>query len=204
MKTLSSFSQFKNSVCFSSGVKPQASFDQLYRFVLIITTHPTERLNQLETVAADLSNVQRLSAPGGFYDAKGLYTGYNASESAAISNEFATASYRFGHSLVSNRVDKRSSGGDKQRSSTTTHLKLTELFDQVDRVLFDEDGIDGLLAGSAHQASESFDEQVVDALQHRLERSPNSSLPTGLDLFAISVQRGRDHGLQVKLIFKPM
>lgn len=147
---------------------------------------------------ADFLNLQRLSAPGGVYDAQGFYTGYDVTDTAAISNEFATASYRFGHTLLSNVLQKRRD--DDLRATSPALLPLADLFFQADRILFDDDGIDGLVAGSAGQASQSYDEQLVEAVQDRLNQEPGLRVPAGLDLFALNLQRGRDHGLQVRNI----
>lgn len=71
--------------------------------------------------------------------------------------------------------------------------ELDELFFVPHRVLFQRDGVSSLLSGSCSQGAQRFDGVMADSLQHRLFKEENE--PFGLDLFALNVQRGRDHGV---------
>ncbi|MFQ5845406.1 MAG: peroxidase family protein, partial [Planctomycetota bacterium] len=101
------------------------------------------------------------------------YAGYDASVVASVSNVFSTACYRLGHSTVSGRL-----------------LRLDAFF--TPRRIPDEGGIDPVLRGLAAQRAEEIDLFVVDDLRNFLFGPPGAG---GLDLAALNIQRGRDHGL---------
>ncbi|MEM6934812.1 MAG: peroxidase family protein [Pseudomonadota bacterium] len=125
-----------------------------------------------------------LLGPGALDD----YRGYNPRVDARIVNEFSTASYRMGHTLLPpillrlNRAMNESSFG---------HLSLADAFFSPAR-LTDEGGIEPLLRGMSRQLSQDFDVYVVDEVRNFLFGLPGSG---GFDLVSLNIQRGRDHGL---------
>ncbi|XP_025107475.1 chorion peroxidase-like [Pomacea canaliculata] len=113
-----------------------------------------------------------------------LWTGkrmqFDPNVDPSLENAFATAAYRFGHSLVSNllRIDK-----DyflKDVFSDSTHIR--ENFELM---------CHGLV--SWRNPAEDFDPLVVDSLTNHLFENKKKNRP-GLDLSSINIQRGRDHG----------
>lgn len=102
-------------------------------FRLTVNNPPpqTDTAMKLEVVASDLSNRQRLATTDN-YDHQGHFLAYNPQESAAISNEFATASYRYGHTLIG---DVLRSQRDMERSRPH-QMALAELFFQAHSILF--------------------------------------------------------------------
>ncbi|MBL9114693.1 MAG: hypothetical protein JNJ83_06760 [Verrucomicrobiaceae bacterium] len=115
------------------------------------------------------------------------YVGYNPNVDARVSNEFATAAYRFGHSTVSSTVLRLGADG---LEAPEGNLTMLESF--FNPALITESGIDSILRGLAGQACEELDQWIVDDLRNFLFGAPGSG---GLDLAALNIQRGRDHGL---------
>lgn len=121
-------------------------------------------------------------------DAIPRYRGYRADLNPGITNVFATASYRFGHSMLSSellRLDRR------MREIDEGHLDLASAFFAPTRIT-DEGGIDPILRGLSHQPAQKIDTQLVDDVRNFLFGPPGSG---GFDLASLNIQRGRDHGL---------
>ncbi len=120
-------------------------------------------------------------------DALPPYRGYKPTTNAGISNEFATAAYRFGHTMVSPQILRLNSSNQEIGSG---HLSLDQAFFSPDELIFN--GIDPLLRGLSNQRAQKVDSFLVDALRNLLFGPPGAG---GLDLAALNIQRGRDHGL---------
>ena len=103
-----------------------------------------------------------------------------------VSNEFATAAYRLGHTLVSEKV------AIKQADGSIKQVGLDDVFFQPE--FTKKEGIGAILSGQSEQTSEKVDPQIVDGLRNRLFGPPGSGAP-GLDLASLNIQRGRDHNL---------
>ena len=114
------------------------------------------------------------------------YTGYKPSTNPSVANEFSTAAFRLGHSLLQNDIAFLGNDGKPLREA----VELAEAF--FNPALLSAEGIDGLLkyAASAHAAE--VDTQVVDGVRNFLIDGPGG---VTLDLAALNIQRGRDHGL---------
>lgn len=118
----------------------------------------------------------------------GAYHGYNPNVNPGISNEFATAAYRLGHSMLSPqllRVTQDASG-----ATTTTKIALRDAFFKADLVR--TDGVDSLLLGLSQQRAQELDGKIVTDVQNFLFRRAGDG---GLDLGSLNIQRGRDHGI---------
>ncbi len=120
--------------------------------------------------------------------ALGPYQGYDASVDASIGVGFSTAMYRFGHTMVSSEVWRIDAEGNEVEEG---HLSLRDAFFNP-AILVEEGGIDPVLRGFAAKPAQELDELVVDDLRNFLFGAPGSG---GLDLAALNIQRGRDHGL---------
>ena len=121
-------------------------------------------------------------------DALSPYTGYKPETDATISNEFAHALYRLGHSMVPSVLLRLDPHGDEIPEG---NLELRDAFFDPQKILA-EGGIEPVLMGLASQQMEEIDTHVVDDLRNFLFGSPGSG---GLDLVSLNIQRGRDHGL---------
>ncbi|HEX5754880.1 MAG TPA: peroxidase family protein [Arenimonas sp.] len=121
-------------------------------------------------------------------DALPPYRGYRPTTAAAIANEFSTAAYRFGHSMITPMLLRLDAQGQEIEAG---HLPLVDAFFSPQRVR-DEGGIDPILRGMAAQACERLDVMVIDELRNFLFGPPGAD---GFDLVSLDIQRGRDHGL---------
>lgn len=129
----------------------------------------------------------------------GDYHGYNSNINPSISNEFATAAFRFGHTLINpilHRLDY------KFEPIEQGHLPLRNAFFAPWRVVY-EGGVDPLLRGLF----------TMPAKIKRPEQMLNSELTehlftvahaVSLDLAAMNVQRGRDHALQSYMAYRKL
>ena len=112
------------------------------------------------------------------------YDGYDSEVDPSISNEFSTAAYRFGHTMLSPSLLLVDRSGDEREGS------LVEAFFYPS--LLTDEGISGLLRGLVRQQAQAVDPLVVDEIRNLLFGPPGSP---GRDLAALNIQRGRDHGL---------
>ena len=111
------------------------------------------------------------------FNAIPTYSGYDSTIDPQISDEFAAAAYRIGHTTLTNEL--LIAGGDA--------IPLADAFFRPDIV--SAMGIDGILEGLTLQTMQEVDSQIVDAVRNFLNDGP------GFDLAAINIQRGRDQGL---------
>jgi hypothetical protein len=105
---------------------------------------------------------------------------------ASVTNSFAHVAYRFGHSTLSPNLKLASSEGEEE------NLPLRHAFFNPTVLADDPGAVDRLLRGAAHQVSQEVDLKLVDDVRNFLFGPPGAG---GLDLAALNIQRGRDHGL---------
>ncbi len=115
------------------------------------------------------------------------YTGYDSNVDPRIMNEFSTAAFRFGHSLLSATILRVSKSGRRIKAG---HLALRDAFFAPHEII--DHGIEPILRGLSKQASQILDVHVVDDVRNFLFGQPGQG---GFDLAALNIQRGRDHGL---------
>jgi hypothetical protein len=118
------------------------------------------------------------------------YSKYNSAVKPDILNSFATAGYRIGHTQVADLLAMRDNncvvvGGGG--------VDLIDAFFNIG--LIDEFGLESFLKGFATHKQYETDTKINSILRNFLFGSPTAPVRFGLDLAALNIQRGRDHGL---------
>lgn len=117
------------------------------------------------------------------------YSGYKPSVNPAISNEFANAAYRLGHTLLNHQIHRFDDQG-------LTAIALGDADDPSQAAFFNpkevtENGADSLLRGLMLQEAQALDNFIVDGVRNFLFPAGTG----GLDLASVNIQRGREVGL---------
>ena len=120
-------------------------------------------------------------------DAIEQYSGYDATVDPSIANEFSTAAYRFGHTMLTAELLRLNNDGSVIDDG---NLPLREAFFAPDEV--SQNGIAPLLIGTSGKAANEIDNMIVDDVRNFLFGPPGAG---GFDLASLNIQRGRDHGL---------
>ena len=121
-------------------------------------------------------------------------TTYNPKVNPSIENGFATAAFRFGHSMLQ--------GGTWVKNHITDERKIELIRDN----LFVTDnyvavnGVDDIMYGLTQQPAEKMDAHVTEDVTNFLFRATGAS--HGQDLVARNIQRGRDHSLASYLDYR--
>ncbi|MCP3902554.1 MAG: peroxiredoxin [Planctomycetes bacterium] len=121
-------------------------------------------------------------------DAIDPYAGYDPDVDPGLVNVFSAACYRVGHTLLSPTIMRLDATG---KPIPEGHLALQDAFFAPQRIT-GEGGIEPILRGLAAAQAQTVDTRIVDDVRNMLFLAPD---PTFLDLAAINMQRGRDHGL---------
>jgi peroxidase len=112
------------------------------------------------------------------------YEGYDQNVNVGISNEFSTAAYRVGHTMLSPQLLRVDGAG------AHVEIPLRDAFFTPDSIA--SDGVDTLLLGLASQQAQAVDSFIVSDVRNFLFGPPGAG---GFDLASLNIQRGRDHGL---------
>lgn len=121
------------------------------------------------------------------------WRGYRPSVDPGIANEFSTAAFRFGHSLLDGEIARLNNDGS---ATPQGPIALRDAF--FNPTVFNpslparQGDIDPFLKSASVGVSQEVDLKVVDDVRNFLFGPPGSG---GLDLAALNIQRGRDHGL---------
>jgi hypothetical protein len=157
-------------------VNPAATDDETYEFARMIVGAEMQQITYKEFLPL-LLGPQALPA----------YQGYREDVDPTISNSFATAAYRFGHSLLPTEILRLDADGE---TIPDGNLSLASAF--FNPSLTEDYGIDSVIRGLAGQRCQELDAILVDDVRNFLFGPPGSG---GFDLASLNIQRGRDHGV---------
>jgi len=118
----------------------------------------------------------------------GFSDSYRSDFDPRITNAFAAAAFRVGHTLIPGVIEAYNRRGQKTKSQ-----KMKRSFGDMD-LLQQSNNVEKLLRGMIRQPAEKADSNFVDDVKNHLFVQEQSD-QIGLDLMAINIQRGRDHGI---------
>lgn len=113
---------------------------------------------------------------------------YDELVDASILTEFSTVVYRLGHTMLPPRLMRMEDNGTEADGGP---MSLRDAFFQPNN-LAGEGELEYLLKGLASEEQQEVDMYIVDDVRSFLFGPPSAG---GLDLAALNIQRGRDHGL---------
>ncbi|XP_052352329.1 thyroid peroxidase isoform X28 [Oncorhynchus keta] len=121
----------------------------------------------------------------------GPYGGYDATTEPSASNVFSTAAFRFGHATIPSAL--RRLNQSFQEHEHFSSLSLHKTFFSPWR-LIKEGGLEPVLRGLLGTPATVVSPENL-LTEELTERLVVLTVPGGLDLAALNLQRGRDHGL---------
>ncbi|XP_063533682.1 peroxidasin homolog [Cydia strobilella] len=119
---------------------------------------------------------------------KGYYKGYSPKINPSPASSFSSAAFRFGHSLVQPSMVRYDRFHRPMQNNVSLHDELTNPSN-----IWSMGAVDRLLLGMVNQPIQKRDEFITEELTNHLFQTP--SFDFGMDLAAINIQRGRDHGI---------
>jgi len=117
----------------------------------------------------------------------GYSSSYVKDVNPAITNAFATAAFRFGHSLIAGVIESYNIFGTKVKSVPLTKSQFAP-YD-----LYDNLTLETFVRGLTTQKSQDLDSSFSPELTQHLFQQDSEKF--GLDLVSLNIQRGRDHGI---------
>ncbi|KAI6191954.1 hypothetical protein M3Y97_00283900 [Aphelenchoides bicaudatus] len=122
----------------------------------------------------------------------GYTNDYDSNCDPQMSQEFSIAAFRFGHTLIRNVFPRL----DENYTKIAPGIELRENFNNATSLYQAEYGhMEAILMGLLGTPEMQFNRHASNAVRNHLFQFVSGPY-TGLDLMAVNVQRGRDHGLQ--------
>ncbi|KAG7189448.1 hypothetical protein KM043_017148 [Ampulex compressa] len=120
---------------------------------------------------------------------QGYYKEYSPTCNPSVLNEFATAAFRIGHSLLRPHLPRM----DRNYQTVEPPILLRDGFFNPD-MLYQQNMIDEMIRGLVATPMETLDQFITGEVTNHLFET--RGIPhSGVDLIALNVHRARDHGL---------
>jgi hypothetical protein len=158
-----------------AAANPQASDEQIFQMARSRVIAEIQSITYNEWLPALLGSN---GVPG--------YNGFKSNVNPGIANEFSTAAFRFGHSLLGDDVEFLNNQG----MPVAEEVSLAQAF--FNPPLVSQNGVAPILKYLASDPSSEMDSTVVSSVRNFLFGPPGSG---GLDLASLNIQRGRDNGI---------
>ena len=155
---------------------PLWSDEQIYRMARAIVGAEIQNITYSEYLAPLIGE-----------DALAAYDGYDPGVDAGVSIEFSTTAFRFGHSTVSSTIGRRAEDGSQIAAGDIT---VAEAFFNNEAIA--AEGIDDILRGLGAEVMQKLDAKMIHDMRNVLISAGGD---TDLDLAALNILRGRDHGI---------
>lgn len=120
-------------------------------------------------------------------DGENYSKSYDESINPEILSSFATAAFRM-HTLIPSQLNMV----DRITDKLIGQVDLSDTFDNPS-IIYHNRTYTSLLNGLTHQAASNYDQLFSHQVTRHLFRQPGQT--SGVDLVAMNIQRGRDHGL---------
>jgi len=117
----------------------------------------------------------------------GYFDGYDQYTNPSAASGFTSAAFRFGHSLLPSTIERWS-----KTHRYVGSQKLSEMLQQP-YDLYKAGWADAYLMGLINQVAQALDDSVTQEVTNHLFQEPGKKF--GLDLAALNMQRGREHGI---------
>lgn len=160
----------------AAAVLPELSGDEIYQLARRLVSAEIQSITYREFLPLLLGQ-----------SALPAYQGYRPDVDPSISNEFSTAAYRIGHTMLPSSVQRLGADG---AAIDAGPLPLRDAF--FSPAVLESTGLDPILRGLAGQRCEAIDAHLTDDVRNFLFGPPGAG---GFDLASLNIQRGRDHGL---------
>ncbi len=161
-----------------AAANPAWTDEQIYQHARHLVGGEIQAITYQEFLPALLGNL-----------APGINSVYNPNVNASIANEFATALYRVGHTMLPSDLARVQNDGT---TAPGGDLALRDAFFTPSN-LPDGTELEYVLKGLASQAQQQIDIHMVDDVRNFLFGDPFPG--AGFDLATLNIERGRDHGL---------
>ncbi|MHC2088980.1 peroxidase family protein [Methylobacterium sp. CM6244] len=163
------------------ALHPEWSAEEVFQAAKVITSAEYQRIVFDEFATAMSGEIPGAGDHG--------FSGYRANVNAAISEEFAGAMYRVGHSMINETIPYVDANGELKDVPLIQAFLNPAMFAGKDSA---HPGVTGgtaaFLAGTMQVAHDQIDEKLVEAVRSQLLGLP-------LDLGAANIMRGRELGL---------
>jgi len=121
------------------------------------------------------------------------YTGYDSSKNPALYNEFATAAFRMGHSLVRQSLNRRNISLLQINSSSFDFENIVFQSDYAYSTTYQ--GLNSIFLGLISDLAWRFGTFGFQLQNNLFSTTYSNGTTTAVDLLALNIQRGRDHGI---------